>query len=116
MRFLIAILLLTACGPSFVVTKVIDGDTFIYRGERVRIICIDAPELDQPGGNAARQALSALILNREVRLVRDVRNQDVYGRSLRYVYVNDLDIGAEMVRTGHATVMHVVPDIHRCPD
>ncbi len=48
---------------SFNVEKVIDGDTFDVtpnwkwgdkEGDRVRIANLDAPELNQPGGQAAK--------------------------------------------------------------
>lgn len=62
---------------TFTVTHVIDGDTFevfpAWRwngrtGTRVRPTGYDAPELHEPGGQAAKQKLSNLILNKQVEL------------------------------------------------
>lgn len=44
------------------VGKVVDGDTIdLAGGQRVRIANVDAPELGQPGGEAAKQKLQHLI-------------------------------------------------------
>lgn len=74
---------------KLIVTKIIDGDTFeLNNGDIIRLICIDAPELGKPGYNEAKDYLSKLILNKEVRLVSDIDDKDNYKRLLRYVYVN----------------------------
>lgn len=63
--------------PIFTVTLVIDGDTFDVTpnwqwsgvtGNRVRPTGYDAPELDTPGGHAAKEKLSKLILGKQVEL------------------------------------------------
>lgn len=62
---------------SFKVISVIDGDTFDVspqwrwngqEGNRVRPAGYDAPELHQPGGQAAKDKLSRLILGKQVEL------------------------------------------------
>jgi len=62
---------------SFNVISVIDGDTFEVSpqwrwngqdGNRVRPSGYDAPELHQPGGQAAKDKLSRLILGKQVEL------------------------------------------------
>jgi endonuclease YncB( thermonuclease family) len=62
---------------KFTVSQIIDGDTFSVRGgwkwngntgERVRPIGYDAPELPSHSGNAAKQELERLILNKQVEL------------------------------------------------
>jgi endonuclease YncB( thermonuclease family) len=62
---------------AFRVTNVIDGDTFEVSpqwrwngdtGSRVWLTGYDAPELHQPGGQAARDKLSRLILGQSVDL------------------------------------------------
>lgn len=48
----------TAAPPD---VRVIDGDTLVVNGERIRLTAIDAPELDQPFGDDARRFLMYLI-------------------------------------------------------
>ena len=88
------------------VSWVMDGDTVLLLPEgaheplRVRLLGIDAPEHCQPGGEAARDALIALVLRRTVRL--QLRGQDSYGRQLGHVWLQTQDVAAEMVRSGWA--------------
>lgn len=98
------------------VVKVTDGDTIRVRfadgrEEKVRYIGIDTPEMDQPFGEEAKDANQALVAGREVRLVRDVSERDRYGRLLRYVYVGELFVNAELVRTGLAHAATYPPDV-----
>ncbi len=71
------------------VTRIIDGDTFeIASGEKIRLLCIDTPEENQKGYEEAKQFLSDLILNKQIRLEADSQDKDSYKRLLRYAYVN----------------------------
>jgi endonuclease YncB( thermonuclease family) len=71
--------------------SVYDGDTLeLENGEVVRLIGIDSPEHSDPGGDIARDYLSALVLNRRVILVPGNEERDDYGRLLRYVYVKGI--------------------------
>ena len=47
---------------------------------------------------------------RRVRLERDESDRDRFGRLLRYVYVDELLVNAELVREGFATVLIFPPD------
>ncbi|MBS3078536.1 thermonuclease family protein [Candidatus Pacearchaeota archaeon] len=70
------------------VTRIIDGDTFeMSNGKIIRLLCIDTPEKNQPKYEEAKQFLSDLILNKEVRMEKGISDKDKYGRLLRYVYV-----------------------------
>ena len=88
------------------VSWVMDGDTVLLLPEgarealRVRLLGIDAPELCQPGGEAARDALIARVLRLSVRM--QVVGQDSYGRQLGRVWLDTQDVAAEMVRSGWA--------------
>jgi len=97
------------------VTQVIDGDTIIIEGNyRVRYIGIDTPEIHpvpEAHGAEAWQANRRLVEGKEVRLERDVSETDKYGRLLRYVYVDDVLVNAELVRQGLAEVKAYPPDI-----
>lgn len=88
------------------VSWVMDGDTVLLLPEgaheplRLRLVGIDAPEHCQPGGEAARDALIALVLRRTVRL--QLLGQDSYGRQLGRLWRGEQDVAAEMVRSGWA--------------
>jgi endonuclease YncB( thermonuclease family) len=92
------------------VSWVMDGDTVLLlpAGEhepvKWRIGGIDAPESCQPGGEASRDALVALVLRRTVQI--EVLGQDTYGRQLGKLWLGEVDVGAEMVRNGHAWAYH----------
>ena len=87
------------------VTRVIDGDTFITnKGDRVRLIGVDAPELPSLRGIESKMYLHELIDNKVVILERDgiSKNKDKYGRLLRYVYLNKKDVNLQMLKSGYA--------------
>jgi endonuclease YncB( thermonuclease family) len=74
-----------AAHPSCVVERVIDGDTFVCTdGTRVRLLQINAPELDGCGGDWARAALANIFLRpgTVVGLAYDRVTEDRYGRHL----------------------------------
>ena len=52
-----------------------------------------------------------LLAGKKVRLEKDITDKDKYGRLLRYVYVGDIFVNAEMVRQGCAWAMVYPPDI-----
>lgn len=88
------------------VSWVLDGDTltFLPQGQtssvRVRLDGIDAPESCQTGGEAARDALLALVHRRAVQI--KVWREDTYGRWVGTVYRDGRDMNEAMVRQGWA--------------
>ncbi len=101
------------------VVNVIDGDTIdvSINGEvqRVRYIGVDTPEPDREGepecfGTEASEANKALVANKTVRLVSDVEDKDKYDRLLRYVYVDDIFINAELIKGGYAKALPIKPN------
>ncbi|MFB0559114.1 MAG: thermonuclease family protein [Dehalococcoidales bacterium] len=96
------------------VIQVVDGDTItIEGGYRVRYIGIDTPEIysqTEPFGREAWQANHRLVEGKKVRLERDVSETDRYGRLLRYVYVGDVFVNAELVKQGLAWAKAYPPD------
>ncbi|MGP3789797.1 thermonuclease family protein [Pseudomonas sp. B392_1p] len=89
------------------VVAISDGDTLTCltaekRQVKVRLAEIDTPESRQPYGNRARQALSELAFQRDVRL--DVHETDRYGRTVARVHAGQVDVNAEMVRQGASWV------------
>lgn len=89
------------------VVAISDGDTLtlLTAGReqvKVRLSDIDAPESGQPYGSRARQELSELAFGKEARV--DGRVTDHYGRTVGRVFVEGLDVNAEMVRRGAAWI------------
>lgn len=91
---------------SGVVTHVTDGDTLWVRPasggppRHVRLHGIDAPEICQPHGAVAREALAARVLHRRVSVASHLK--DDYQRTLGIVRLGRQDLGRWMVRTGQA--------------
>ena len=85
------------------VTRVVDGDTMeIEDGQHVRYIGIDGPEREEPCYREALRANGNLVVGKKVRLEKDVEDKDKYGRLLRYVWVDDTMVNAELVMQGYA--------------
>lgn len=87
------------------VERVVDGDSLWFRpaaGEPIelRLKDIDAPELCQPGGETAREALREKVENRSLML--RVTGRDRFGRTLGTLHDGTHDIGTRMVAEGHA--------------
>lgn len=83
----------------------------------MRYIGIDTPETVHPSkpveymGKEASAKNKELVDGKTVRLEKDVSETDKYGRLLRYVYVGDLFVNAELVRLGYAQVATYPPDV-----
>ncbi|GJM29097.1 MAG: hypothetical protein DHS20C17_17320 [Cyclobacteriaceae bacterium] len=102
---LLTLLSFVSLGTTFKVERVVDGDTFkLENGDRVRLIGINAPELDHDFGNASRLHLKKLIEGKIVDLQTDGRSsaKDKYGRLLRYVILEGEDINERMILDGYA--------------
>jgi endonuclease YncB( thermonuclease family) len=86
------------------VTNVVDGDTVDVEGfGRIRVIGIDTPERGACGFESATQAMSVLVLGRQVTLVPGATDDaDRYGRLLRYVDVGAQDAGLSLIEDGWA--------------
>ena len=95
-----------------IVTKIIDGDTIVVEGGySVRILGIDADESGYSCYQPAKSRLEELILNKEVKLEKDVTDLDQYKRCLRYVFLSDQNIGLELVKEGLAIARFYEPDL-----
>jgi micrococcal nuclease len=94
------------------VTRVIDGDTIVIEGGyHVRYIGIDAPESSEFYYLEAKQINEGLVGGKRVRLEKDISDKDIYGRLLRYVYIGDDFVNAEIVRQGCAWAIAYPPDV-----
>ena len=104
------------------VVRVVDGDTIEVEidGEKhkVRYIGIDTPETVDPRrpvgcyGEEASAANKALVEGLIVGLEKDVSDTDVFGRLLRYVWLNSEEmVNAMLVREGYAQSSAYPPDV-----
>lgn len=87
------------------VVAVIDGDSIhcLYANKelvRIRLHQIDAPEIGQDFGNAAKKHLANHIFNQHVTL--QTNKVDRYGRTLAEVFIDDKNINKLMVGNGYA--------------
>ena len=98
------------------VLRILDGDTIEIRYlsggeavvghiEKVRYLGIDTPEKSEPGGTEATEFNRARVEGQTVRLVRERRNRDNFGRLLRHVFVvyqgQEIDLVAALIAAGH---------------
>ncbi len=95
---------------SACVVRVIDGDTICVRDSagalhRVRLALIDAPELAQPYGNAARQYLAERLLQQRVDL--SLKCIDKYNREVCCVSAGGEDISLALLASGLAMHYHL---------
>jgi len=97
--------------------RVIDGDTIVadvdlgfgvvLRRQRFRLLDVDAPELNTPAGERAKQWLEEAIEGETV-IIQTIKNRDnvarrgKYGRWLAILYVGARDLNAELVEQGLA--------------
>lgn len=94
------------------VKEVIDGDTLVLTdNERVRLLGINTPEHDQYYFEEAKEVLKMLVLGKEVKLEKDITDEDIYGRLLRYVFIGNLFVNEEMVKRGFANAFTFPPDV-----
>ncbi len=90
-------------------TCVVDGDTFWYRGTKIRIADINTPEIGEPAcpaearrGAAATRRMTQLLNAGPFSLERTERDTDRYGRALRIVTRGGDSLGATLVAEGLA--------------
>jgi micrococcal nuclease len=99
--------------PANYVTRVIDGDTFqTASGEIIRLLCVNTPEKGKEGYEEATSYLENMILSKEVLLKPSITNTDKYGRSLRYVYVNDtgMFVNQMILDSGYGELLVIPPE------
>lgn len=84
--------------------KVSDGDTIWVADDsgkrKVRMVDIDAPEMNQPYGVQAADRLAELVLGKYVTLKSS--GTDQYGRGLETVFIGETDINLQLVKEGLA--------------
>ena len=97
------------CGSGARVNCVVDGDTFWYAGEKIRVADINTPEVSEPAcpreaelGRAATGRMHALLNEGPFTLEPVDRDRDRYGRLLRTVTRGGESLGEVLVREGLA--------------
>lgn len=88
------------------ITCVVDGDTLWYQGTKIRLIGIDAPEVEgrcraeRALANQATVYLTALLNTGHLRIAYD--GQGRYGRNLARLWVQHGEVGPAMIAAGLA--------------
>ena len=97
------------CNGGHRITCVVDGDTFWFRGEKIRIADIDTPELSPPRcerererGLVAKQRLLDILNSGPLSFKIGAREEDRFGRKLRIVYRDRRSVGDILVAEGLA--------------
>ena len=109
---------------SIQVDRIVDGDTFVGtiapsanavlvgKQFRFRLRMVDAPEISQPHGTQATDALNALLFSRrhDREVVCRIWEKDTWGRLIADVFTRDniqsavVYVQGELVKDGHAWV------------
>jgi len=91
------------------VLRIVDGDTIVVtfgnsdNTEKIRLLNINTPEKGEPGYYEASNKLSSLLENSSVQLEfvnSGSPTRDPYDRILAFVFVNDIFVNYEMVKSG----------------
>lgn len=106
------------------VLEVIDGDTVKLKNfGRVRFIGVDTPETVSPkqreegkppdcyGPEASAYTKNLLPKGTKVKVELDVEPTDRYGRTLGYLYKDNLFVNSELVKQGYARRLRVKPNV-----
>jgi len=98
------------------VIKIADGDTLTLltpsnQQVKIRLAGVDTPERKQPFGNKAKQALSNLAFQKQALV--EIAAKDRYGRTIGVVFVDGLNVNAELVKQGMAWVYRKYTDDKR---
>ena len=109
MRAFVAIILLVVLTASRPAVWVIDGDTIDVRGERIRVVNLDAPDvgshakcsLEEQRGQAAKTYAIAIVREADEVGLADREGLDRYGRSLARVTLDGEDFAAMMIAAGN---------------
>jgi endonuclease YncB( thermonuclease family) len=84
--------------------RVKDGDSLVAKVQgvamEIRLAEIDAPEIGQPYGRAAKQELASLAAGRQLVIVPI--DTDRYGRTVAHVWNGSTHLNAELVKRGAA--------------
>lgn len=87
------------------VVSVADGDTVTVLDafnteHKIRLMGIDAPEIEMPFGEWSRENLSSLVFGKQV--IIEHGKQDRFGRIVGKIIVNGVDVNLEQLKAGMA--------------
>ena len=86
--------------------QVVDGDTIRAEAKgkeiKIRLVEIDAPEMNQPFGVQSKNFLNRLLYKKDVILIS--QGEDRYGRTLGEIYANGESANTLMIKSGFAWV------------
>ena len=86
--------------------RVVDGDTIRAEAKgkeiKIRLVEIDAPEMNQPFGAQSKNFLNRLLYKKDVTLIS--QGEDRYGRTLGEIYANGESANTLMIKSGFAWV------------
>ena len=96
-------------GECFVaeITKVIDGDTLeILHEERIRLSLSSAPELNEPGGQEAKEFIEETCPVGSIVLIDEDDEQltGSYGRIIAQVTCNGVNLNDRLLEGGHGII------------
>lgn len=95
-----------------IVARVIDGDTIeLSDSTRIRLIGIDTPESGNCYSDQSTNALRELIEGKNIKLEMDVQEEDKYGRTLAYIYLENIFVNEKMLEDGFAKLLTIPPDV-----
>lgn len=107
---MLAAALAAVCSAQAAEVQIVDGDSFMYQGENIRLWGVDTPDANQecrrngrpwrPGPEAA--AALREILARAEGMTCEVREVDRNGRKVSTCRAQGKDIGTQMVESGWA--------------
>ena len=108
--YLYVFLVLIFCNISFADNlKIVDGDTIVLNGEKIRFSGIDTPELKQTCMNGDKKVFCGKLA--KMFLIKKIGNQtpeciregkDVYKRTLAECFINGESLSSFMVKNGYA--------------
>ena len=89
----------TKPSKGYQVLEVQDGDSFVVdKSQKIRLLSVDAPQLDLCNGQEAKQKLEELIKDKTVTLEEIVA--DKLGRIVALVYVDNVLVNSQMAQAG----------------
>lgn len=101
--FILSLIFVVSCNKEetvLVYERIIDGDTFVANGKKIRLWGIDAPEKNEPESFAASLYLETLLEQGELRC--EFFNTDKYQRDVMTCYSDGHDIASDLVKMGMA--------------
>ncbi len=126
---LCCLLLLAACQPQkqpdagklvqAKVVQVVSGQTLQVVGlaeqptlmSQVRLLSIDAQDLQQgPWGDQAKERLETLVGEQSVNLEFDLEAKDQFGRTLAYVWKDEVLLNEQLVKDGYVLFVARAPN------